>query len=263
MKNTISTRLELKEPKQSPCINCPGHCCFRNLINVCGYDAWVIAQELSIKPTDFLAFAQLQEEETPYNFQLNGSGKSYYLVLNMKEQPDGSRRCMFGLNLPRHQLRCGIYGLRPIACRAYPFVLEGGEAAIKPWALCPEGAWNLDDLNLLPLREQLGRFQMEFCIYGLVVAGWNERVAQRPPSEKLDFRPFVNFVMDVYDNLEGVREKVSSDAWPGIWNRWRESMARGVNPLTPKEMESSSPPVWEQWLRDIHEVVGNVPQNWV
>lgn len=250
--------LKMREAKHNPCIVCPGHCCSRNLINVCGYDVWVIAQELSIKPTDFLAFAQLEEEETPYNFQLNGSGKSYYLVLNMNEQSDGTRRCMFGLNLPGHQLRCGIYGWRPIACRAYPFVLEGGEVAIKPWALCPEGAWNLDDLNLLPLREQLGRFQMEFCIYGLVVAGWNARVAQRPPPEKLDFRPFVNFVMDVYDNLESMRGKVSSDAWPGIWSRWRESMARGVNPLAPKEMESSSPPVWEQWLEDIHKVVGKV-----
>jgi len=225
---------------------------------VCGYDAWVIARELSIKPTDFLAFAQLEEEETPYNFQLDGSGRSYYLVLNMNEQPDGSRRCMFGLKLPRHQLRCGIYKLRPIACRAYPLVLEGGEVAIKPWALCPEGVWNLNDLDLPPLQEQLGRFQMEFCIYGLVVVSWNEGVAKQPSLEKLDFRPFVNYVMDVYDKLEGARDKVPTATWPLIWNRWRESMASGVNPLGSGELESNPPPAWKQWLQDIHEVVGKV-----
>lgn len=256
--SNVDEKVKMKEAKSNPCVACPGHCCSRNLINVCGCDAWKIARELSIKPTDFLAFAQLQEEETPYNFQLDGSGKSYYLVLNMNEQPDGSRRCMFGLNLPRHQLRCGIYALRPIACWAYPFVLEGGEPAIKPWALCPEGAWNLDDIDLSPLREQLGRFQMEFCIYGLVVASWNEGVAKQLPLEKLDFRPFVNFVMDVYDKLEEARDKVPTATWPLIWNRWRESMARGVNPLGSEKMESNSPPVWEQWLQEIQGVVGKV-----
>jgi Fe-S-cluster containining protein len=244
----------MKKAKPNPCTSCPGHCCSRNLINVCGHDAWVIARELSIKPTDFLAFAQL-EGETPYHFQLDGSGKSYYLMLNMNEQPDGSRRCIFGLNLPRRQLRCGIYPLRPIACRAYPFAFDGQEVTIKPWALCPQDMWSLDDLDLPSLREQMGRFQMEFCIYSSVVASWNKQVTQQPRLEKLDFRPFVNFVMDVYDELEEARVEVPSDAWPEIWNRWQKSVASGVNPLEPREIESNPSQTWEQWLQDIHRVL--------
>ncbi len=247
----------MEETRQNPCITCSGHCCSRNLINVCGYDAWLIARGLSIKPTDFLAFAQLEEEETPYNFQIDGSGRSYYLVLNMNEQPDGSRRCMFGISLPRHQLRCGIYNLRPIACRAYPFVLEGGEPAIKPWALCPQGAWDLNDLDILPLREELGKFQMEFCIYGLVVTHWNKEVSKQPPRKKLDFRPFVHFLMEVYDRLQEARERIPQANWPGIWNRWRRSMARGINPLWSEDAGLNQPPSWKEWLGEIQGVVGN------
>jgi len=72
--------------KPSPCIVCPGRCCSWNLLDVCGYDAWAIVSGLNIKPMDFLAFAQLQEEEMPYNFQLDGAGRSHYLVLNIMKE---------------------------------------------------------------------------------------------------------------------------------------------------------------------------------
>jgi len=254
LENIANRKLEMKEAKPNPCIACPGHCCFRNLINVCGYDAWLVARELAIEPTDFLAFAYLQQEKTPYNFHLDGSGKSYLLSLYMNECPDGSRRCIFALNLPHGQLRCGIYPLRPIACQGYPFVLDEGEVAVKPWALCPQDTWNLADLDLASLKEEMGRFDMEFSIYGLVVASWNKHVAQHPPLEKLDFRPFVNYMMDVYDELQRARAEVPSDAWHEIWNRWRESEASGVNQLEFPVMESE-PPAWGQWLQSIHRAV--------
>jgi len=246
----------MTEAKPNPCVACPGHCCSRNLINVCGYDAWVIARELGVSPTDFLAFAQVEKQKTPNSIRLPASEKSYCLVLNMSQQPDGSHRCMFALNLPHDQLRCGIYAFRPIICRAYPFTLEGGQVAVKPSAFCPEeGTWNLYDLDLPSLQQQLVRFEMEFCIYGLIVDGWNEHVAQQPAHEELDFRPFVNIVMDVYDQLEVVRAGVPSDAWPEIWNRCREFISDGINPLESEEMKSRQPHAWERWLQDIHQVV--------
>lgn len=245
----------MKEAKPNLCIDCPGHCCSRNLINLCGYDAWVIARRLYIKPTDFLAFADLQGQDTPYNFQLDGSGKSYHMALNMNEGADGSRRCIFGLYLPHGQFRCGIYALRPVGCRSYPFVLERGELAIKPRALCPEGVWALDDDDVRSLKAQLGQSDMEFCIYGLLVASWNEQVAQKPPLETLDFHPFVNFVMDVYDRLNAARAQVPANAWLDIWNRWQECIVNGVNPLGSNGMRLDQPCAWDQWLQNIHRAV--------
>ncbi len=43
---------------QGTCLDCPALCCSQNLINVCGYDAWLIATGLSVEPTSFLAFAR-------------------------------------------------------------------------------------------------------------------------------------------------------------------------------------------------------------
>lgn len=240
--------------KENPCVACPGHCCFRNLINVTGYDAWVIARELGIKPTDFLAFARL-EEPTPYNFKLDGSGRTFYLVLNMNELEDGTRRCSFALDLPRHLVRCGIYSFRPIACRAYPLILEGGKVAIKPWSLCPEGAWNRDTLDLSILQEQLGQYQMEFCIYGYIVSRWNTQMMEQPPLEKLDFRPYVNFVMMVYGHLEEIRREITETAWHEIWNRWRKSMAEGINPLVSEDTYDSAFSSWSSWIEYVYQAV--------
>jgi len=250
----------MKDVQSNPCTTCPGHCCSRNVINVCGYDAWAIARGLGIDPMDFLAFARL-EEQTPYNFRLDGSGTSYHLALNMNLYPDGARRCIFGLALPRGQFRCGIYELRPIGCRNYPFTFGNEGPAFKPWALCPQTKWTMDHPDLDALREQLARSDMEFCIYRLVVSVWNESMVNRPSLEKLDFRPFVRYVIETYDRLDVPREEIPPEAWAEIWNRWRDYTAKGINPLELYPIPSDSPPVWGQWLESIRQVVEPTPLN--
>ena len=72
----------MKEVKPNPCIGCGILCCSQLLVDVCGYDAWMIARGLGVKPVDFLAFAQTHNA-SPSDFHLDGSGKRYTLVLNM------------------------------------------------------------------------------------------------------------------------------------------------------------------------------------
>jgi Fe-S-cluster containining protein len=174
---------------------------------VCGYDAWAIAANLHLKLTEFVAFAELNEEN-PYNFRLDSSDRAYCLALNMKELPDGSRRCLFALNLPNNQVRCGIYAIRLIACQAYPLAFIGEEVMVKLWALCPEGAWDIGQLDLAYWREELGRHDVEFSIYAFTVGSWNKEVMKQPKTEKLDFRPFLDFLTNVYSRLEIVRRTV-------------------------------------------------------
>lgn len=243
----------MKDIQPNPCTACPGHCCSRNVINVCGYDAWVIARALDISPMDFLAFARL-EEETPYAFRLDGSKVSYHLALNMNLHSDGARRCIFGITLPRGQFRCGIYPLRPLGCRSYPFAFGEDGPAMKPWALCPQ-KWELDPINVDSVREQLSQSDMEFCIYGLVVAVWNGGVSGHSPIEKLDFRPFVSYVMDTYDRLGNARVKIPPEAWPGIWNRWRDYTEKRANPLELNSIPPDESPLWKRWLEGIHQAV--------
>jgi Fe-S-cluster containining protein len=245
---------------ENPCLGCPGYCCWQNLINVCGYDVWLIAHELHIGPTDFLAFAELSEE-SPYDFRLDSSDRTYCLALYMKELVDGSRRCVFALDLPNEQVRCGIYPFRPIGCRAYPFAFAGEEVVVKPWALCPEETWDLNQLDLAYWQEELGRHDMEFSIYAFVVGIWNGQMMKQPKSEKLSFRPFLDFLVDVYDHLEILRGMVPSAAWPGIWRQWRQFTAKGANPLLSQTREDMSVTGWRWWLQGIRDVMAEGSQD--
>lgn len=216
-------RRYMEAAKQNPCLGCPGYCCSDNVINVCGFDVWSIATNLHVKPTDFVAFAGFNEE-SPYNFNLDSSGNSYCLALYMKELQDGSRRCVFTLDIPGHQVRCGIYPLRPIGCRAYPIAFFGEEVMVKPWALCPEGSWEHNQVDAAFWQKELGRHDMEFSIYAFVIAAWNAAAQQREPDE-LDFHPCLDFLMNVYERLDSLRREIPAESWTDIYSEWRRFTA--------------------------------------
>jgi Fe-S-cluster containining protein len=245
---------------ENPCLGCPGYCCWQNLINLCGYDVWAIAANLHLEVTDFVAFAKLNDEN-PYNFRLDGSDRAYCLALRMRELSNGSRRCIFALDLPNNQVRCGIYPFRPIACRAYPLAFIGEEVMVKPWALCPEGGWNASQLDLVSWREELGRHDMEFSIYACIVGSWNKMAINQPELEKLNFVPFLDFLMNIYGCLETVRTEVPTDAWPEIWKQWRCYTARGLNPLFLKNNGTVGVVGWNWWLESIRKVIVTASQD--
>jgi Fe-S-cluster containining protein len=240
----------------NPCLNCLGHCCSQNLINVCGYDAWLIATGLTVEPTSFLAFAQM-EADSPYHFRLDSSEEAYCLALNMREQPDGRRCCIFLMELPNGQTRCGIYGLRPIACRAYPLTLTEDEVTVKPWAMCPEEYLAPTHPDIASWHAELERHDMEFSIYALVVETWNGKVKDQPAIRELDFRPFLDFLMDIYWRLEPARRAVPEESWPPIWSRWRRFTAEGLNPLLARADDSQADESWQGWLHDIRKAVAD------
>jgi Fe-S-cluster containining protein len=240
--------------KQNPCRGCPGYCCWQNLINLCGCDVWAIAANLRLKVTDFVAFAALNDENH-YNFRLDSSDRTYCLALRMRELPDGSHRCLFALDLPANQVRCGIYPFRPIACRAYPLAFVGEKVMVKPWAMCPEDAWDASQLDLVYWREELGRHDMEFSIYACMVGSWNRMAMNQPRLEKLNFVPFLDFLMSIYNCLETVRREVPAEAWPEIWKQWRCYTARGLNPLFLKSNGTARMASWASWLESIKNAI--------
>jgi Fe-S-cluster containining protein len=249
-----------KTIRHNHCLMCLGYCCWQNLINLCGYDVWAIAANLHLKPADFVAFAELNDEN-PYNFRLDSSEKAYCLALYMKELPDGSRRCLFALDLPNQQVRCGIYPFRPIACRAYPVAFVGEEVMVKPWALCPEETWDLSQLDLAYWQEELGRHDMEFSIYACIVGSWNKMAMNQPKLEKLNFSPFLDFLMNIYSCLETVRREVPPEAWPEIWKQWRCYTARGLNPLFLKSNGTVRLANWAWWLENIKKIITTASQD--
>ena len=249
-----------KTTEQSPCLSCPGYCCWQNIINLCGYDVWAIAASLDLKPADFAAFAEL-DDENPYNFRLDSSDRAYCLALRMRELTDDSGRCIFAIDLPNDQIRCGIYPFRPIACRAYPLAFIGEEVMVKPWALCPEGAWDKSQPDLNYWREELGRHDMEFSTYSCIVERWNRVTMNKPRLEKLNFVPFLDFLMTIYGRLETVRTQLPTDTWPEIWKQWRYYTMRELNPLLLRDNGTAGVANWAWWLQNIKEVIAVASQN--
>lgn len=239
------------------CLSCAAHCCSQNLINICGYDTWLIANGLDVEPTAFLAFAQM-EADSPYHFRLDSSEQAYCLALNMREQANGIRRCIFLMELPNGQTRCGIYSLRPIACRAYPLALIEDLVAVKPWAMCREGYPAPSNPDISIWQQELERHDMEFSIYALAVKIWNQKAMEQPVIRELDFRPFPDFLMDLYSRLEPARRGVPEESWPAIWSRWRRFTAEGLNPLLllPAD-DPAGDERWALWLQSIREAVAD------
>jgi Fe-S-cluster containining protein len=248
------TNVVKERTKQNPCLNCPAYCCSENLINICGYDARVIARDLNIHPADFIGLAELHGK-SPYNFILDNSGNAYYLVLNMRELADGSRRCIFALDLPNGVVRCGIYSLRPIACRAYPLILTDEEVVVKPWAFFNKEAWDIDQLDKSYWREELGRNDMEFSIYGYIVAVWNNTIRKRTESERLDFSVFFDFLFNIYRRLESERAEIPAEAWPEIWTQWRQITAQKSNPLFLKTNVTEISTIWDSWILSLQHTI--------
>ena len=184
-----------------------------------------------------------------------------WLAVNMKELPDGSRHCIFALDLPHQQVRCGIYSMRPTACRAYPLAFAGEEVVAKPWAYCPDGAWDVGQLDLPYWREELGRHDMEFSIHAFLVAVWNTEMMKQPKLERLDFGPFFSFLFDVYRRLESVRVAIPAGAWPDIWKQWRQFTAAGHNPLLLKTGQTVEVAGWDRWLHSIRKSVVEAYKN--
>jgi len=239
---------------ENQCLSCPGHCCSQNLINVCGYDIWKIAAGLKIEPTGFIAFADMGGE-SPYNFRLDSSERAYCAALYPKQGPEGEPRCIFLMELPNHQTRCGIYALRPIACRAYPLTLVGGEVAVKPWAFCPPQGQDLRRLDAACWREELSRHDMEFSIYAYIVGTWNNELIRQPSPGKMEFHSFLSFLMAVYSRLEVARGTMPEEAWPMIWNQWRWFTVKALNPLSLELSPNYSTESWSCWLQSIQETV--------
>jgi len=215
---------------------------------------------LQIHPADFIWLADLGQN-SPYDFRIDGSEKTYCMILNMKELPDGGCRCLFASDLPDGMVRCGIYPIRPIACQAYPLIFAGEELAIKSGAFCPDGTWNNGQLDLLHQRQELECHDMEFSIYAFLIAMWNREVMQCPILEKVDFRLFFNYLFDVYRRLELVRVAIPASAWPGIWGQWRQYTAQGTNPLCLKPNETEGTADWSPWVRGIQDAVVQAHHN--
>jgi Fe-S-cluster containining protein len=180
-----------------PCDGCAADCCRRFDVVIQGWDAWRIARDLRLPLAAFLAVEAAPAPDLDHQLVLDGAAASHsYHRLALKKSAGA---CVFLLSAGGVG-RCGIYGSRPSACRAYPALSDrprGELLQLTKREYCPPGAWDAIDRPLYAERFRFGLRQR--WIHDVVGDGWNERVLRRRESRSVD--DLLRFVTEVYDLL--------------------------------------------------------------
>jgi Fe-S-cluster containining protein len=215
----------------SPCALCTRRCCHNYLVVITGYDAWVIANGLRLAPEQFL-IAVPQHDPSPRGFRLGPDAQTFDIALDKAPARTKKKPCVFWVGMPSGVGRCGIYPYRPHVCQTYPATIQGGVAVRREDVLCADDAWRDGRLQAPIWRERLVRMQIEYDIYALAVARWNERVARASRPEQLSVLTYFTYLMHFYARLEPVRAAAGDERWQALCERWAACLARGEHPLT-------------------------------
>ena len=203
----------------NPCAACNAGCCRRYLVPLCGYDVWLITTRQRLRPEQF-ALAYPIEDQRTEGFKLAADGPELALTLDKQGEFRLNGPCVFLLSFGG-QDRCGIYADRPVVCHAYPFVSKGLDLSFRARALCPDGAWSDRDLLAPRRRRDVNRAEMQYDIYGEVVARWNARVEAIGAGRELSLGEYYTYLINVYDRLAALDGELEPDEWERVVMTWR------------------------------------------
>jgi Fe-S-cluster containining protein len=215
----------------SPCATCTERCCHHYLVTVSGYDAWLIATSMRLAPEQFLVPVK-ERETTGGGFLLSGEGPTYDIALDKAPARSEEKPCVFWVGVPGRGGRCGIYPVRPRVCQTYPAYLHDGQVARREDVLCPTAAWRDGTLQHPAWRRRLEAMRVEYDIYRLVVACWNDHVRRTPRPELLSFVGYCTYLLEFYDRLAGLRAAMPDAEWDALCACWSERLQAGDVPLS-------------------------------
>jgi Fe-S-cluster containining protein len=178
-----------------PCVGCAADCCRRFQIVILGWDVYRIARDLQVPPGNFVDLQGAPDPDPSHQLVLDVEERAHrYHRLALRKQAGG---CVFLLDVGGLG-RCGIYGSRPDACRAYPALLDGDLVTLAAREYCPPGSW--EDLDRDDYRRRYQRGQKQRAIHDVVADGWNERILRR--RERRAGGELLDWLMRTYAALE-------------------------------------------------------------
>jgi Fe-S-cluster containining protein len=208
---------EGEEHRHNPCATC-GACCRSYLVPVYGYDVWRLSTRQRLSPEQYVILVP-EEVPRPEAFRLQAAGNPYTLALDKKGRLSIQRPCVFLLELPGNNDRCGVYGDRPVACQTYPMSLWNGVVGQQQKTLCPPNAWPLVEVERPHWHRKLTRLHMHLDIYGEVVARWNARVAAYPAATFVVFE-YLSYLLNVYDRLAALDVSLEPETMDTVEASW-------------------------------------------
>src|SRR5687768_15148998 len=193
---------------QNPCATC-GACCRSYIVPVYGHDLWQLSRRQRLSPEQF-AVVVPEKGPRPEAFRLQADGPFHSLALDKKGRFDINRPCVFLMELPGGNARCGVYAERPVVCQSYPMSLWSGVVALRRDVLCPTDSWPLEQVLRPHWNEKLRRLVFELDIYGEIVARWNARVAALP-QVRFVLPEYFAYVLNVYDRLDALAGELGEE----------------------------------------------------
>ncbi len=161
------------------CATCVGDCCRRYLVPVTVADVHRIVTATALHPREFVQL--IGHTVPPAGFRLRPGGDQLYLMLDRR----ATGACVFLVELPSGQARCGAYPHRPSACRTFPTSLKHGTPTIRPDVRCGPGAWCLATMDLAGYRNDLTEQLAGWQAHVKIVADWNSRIVAERSAEDL------------------------------------------------------------------------------
>ena len=191
---------------ETPCDACAAPCCRSYHIVITLYDAYRIANTLKIPVGDFAELRWVDEPREDYRIVVNGQDGADVRLhrLSLKKVPDSDpkyeKRCVFLVTVGERG-RCGVYGVRPDACRVYPTVYTAGLVSLGSTSgkYCPPGAWQAAGFDDARFRLAHLHRHRQKLLHHLLVEAWNERILHDQESVEHDL--FFAFVQNVYREL--------------------------------------------------------------
>jgi Fe-S-cluster containining protein len=201
-----------------PCEACIGECCRRYFVNLNGHDVRRIAAATGLPPADFVVFGQ-EATATPAGLRLDATKTTFNLVLEKRPDADGRQACVFLHVGPSGAGRCRVYEARPAACRAFPARLVGDAVTFRENIVCPQDSWVSPEPHPEAWRKVLLRSRMEWGVYAVVVARWNDRAAATPRGEMRTPEEFYDFLCARYQRIAALECQSAGDM-DEIIERW-------------------------------------------
>ncbi len=203
-------------PRPSPCDGCDARCCRSYAVYLTGGDVFRIARGTGLAPADFLAYLP-QIERTDTGFLLEAGGPTFELVLRAASTDDPLKPCVFlRVDGATGEGRCGIYPVRPGACRRFPAVRRtGGGVGVRGDIVCPEGAWDAHPMDGLSWRVALAREQRDAELYAVVVGEWNARVEAAGPHGARTVDQYLDHLSDAYGWIAQLQRAASPGGCAG------------------------------------------------
>jgi Fe-S-cluster containining protein len=208
-----------------PCEACIGECCRCYFVNLNGHDVRRIAVATGLPPSDFVVLGQ-ESTPTPAGLRLDATRTTFSLVLEKQPDADGRQACVFLDVAPGGVGRCRVYEARPAACRAFPARLLDDAVVFRDNIVCPQDSWASPEPHPEAWRKVLLRSRMEWAVFGVIVARWNELAAATPRGEMRTPEEFYDFLFARYERIAALESQSARDM-DEIIERWGQRSAEG------------------------------------